>query len=93
MLVYIWPCFVGRISILTPIADTLRSQFTEELGRAVEEMGFTYIAEWRGRQYGASIVTAVLMEVDNDSLPKEARKPPSWIAGVQRPLSIDRHLF
>jgi hypothetical protein len=33
-------------------------------------MGFTYAAEGRGRQYGASIVTAVLMEADNESLRK-----------------------
>jgi hypothetical protein len=52
------------------MADTIRSQLTEELGRAVEEMGFTYAAEGRGRQYGASIVTAVLMEADNESLRK-----------------------
>ena len=52
------------------MADAIRSQLTEELGRAVEEMGFTYAAEGRGRQYGASIVTAVLMEADNESLRK-----------------------
>jgi len=52
------------------MADTMRSQLAEELGRAVEEMGFTYSAEGRGRQYGASIVTAVLMEADNESLRK-----------------------
>ena len=52
------------------MADTIRSQLTQELGRAIEEMGFTYAAEGRGRQYGASIVTAVLMEADNESLRK-----------------------
>jgi ribosomal 50S subunit-associated protein YjgA (DUF615 family) len=52
------------------MADTIRSQLTQELGQAVEEMGFTYAAEGRGRQYGASIVTAVLMEADNESLRK-----------------------
>jgi hypothetical protein len=30
----------------------------------------TYAAEGRGRQYGASIVTAVLMEADNESVRK-----------------------
>jgi hypothetical protein len=52
------------------MADAIRSQLTQELGRAIEEMGFTYAAEGRGRQYGASIVTAVLMEADNESLRK-----------------------
>ncbi|HEX3270541.1 MAG TPA: hypothetical protein VHR15_07820 [Ktedonobacterales bacterium] len=52
------------------MADAVRSQLTQELGRAIEEMGFTYAAEGRGRQYGASIVTAVLMEADNESLRK-----------------------
>jgi len=52
------------------MADTIRSQLTQELGRAIEEMGFTYAAEGSGRQYGASIVTAVLMEADNESLRK-----------------------
>ncbi len=52
------------------MADVIRSQLTQELGRAIEEMGFTYAAEGRGRQYGASIVTAVLMEADNESLRK-----------------------
>ena len=52
------------------MADAVRSQLTQELGRAVEEMGFTYAAEGRGRAVGGRIVTAVLMEADNESLRK-----------------------
>jgi hypothetical protein len=54
----------------TSVADRTRSQLIEELGQAVEQMATTYAAEGRGRQYGASIVTAILMEADNESLRK-----------------------
>lgn len=68
------------------MADTIRSQLTEELGRAVEEMGFTYAAERRGRQYGASIVTAVIMEADNETLRKIIDNLQAQTARVQAQL-------
>jgi hypothetical protein len=40
------------------------------LGQPVEQMGTTYAAEGCGRQYGASVVTAILMEADNESVRK-----------------------
>jgi ribosomal 50S subunit-associated protein YjgA (DUF615 family) len=68
------------------MADLTRSQLTEELGRAVEEMGYTYAAEGRGRQYGASIVTAVIMEADNETLRKIIDNLRAQTARVQEQL-------
>jgi len=68
------------------MADTTRSQLTEEFGRAVEQMGVTYAAEGRGRQYGASIVTAVLMEADNETLRKITDNLRAQTARVQTQL-------
>jgi hypothetical protein len=65
------------------MADETRSQLTEELGRAVEQMGVAYAAEGRGRQWGASIVTAVLMEADNDTLRKIIDNMRAQTARVQ----------
>jgi len=68
------------------MADMTRGQLTEELGRAVEEMGYTYAAERRGRQYGPSIVTAVIMEADDETLRKIIDNLRAQTARVQEQL-------
>jgi ribosomal 50S subunit-associated protein YjgA (DUF615 family) len=68
------------------MADLTRSQLTEELGRAVEQMGVVYAAEGRGRQYGASIVAAVIMEADNETLRKIIDNLRAQTARVQAQL-------